>query len=239
MWHNTSTYNIPHSYMTRPIHVWHSSFICDTRPIGIWHDTFMWDMTHSHVTCPIHIRHASRTCDTTHSCVTWLVHMWHASFLRDICVDISVDTSARVVVLATRKQHTATVCCSVVQCAHCNRVLQRVAVCCSVLRCVGIVADIPKRVVIVATWELYTLQHIATARCNSVMQCIAVCWGVFIVIYTPTRLIVVAMRGQHTASHCTTLQQTAPRCNMLQHTATCCNTLPHTATHCRCDARVN
>jgi len=43
-------------------------------------------MTHSYVTWHIHMWHASfinDMCEMTHSYVTWLIRMWHDSFLRD------------------------------------------------------------------------------------------------------------------------------------------------------------
>ena len=41
-------------------------------------------MTHSYVTWLIHMWRASFICDMTHSYVTWLIHMWHDSFICDM-----------------------------------------------------------------------------------------------------------------------------------------------------------
>ena len=78
-----------HSYVTRPIHMWYDSRICDMTHSftieGAWLDC-IWvntsrlvysDTTCEHVTS--HIRHDSFTCCITDSYVTWLVHTWHDS----------------------------------------------------------------------------------------------------------------------------------------------------------------
>ena len=45
--------------------MWHDSFIC------VWHGLFTCDF-------------ASSICDMTHLHVTWLIYMWHDSFIRDM-----------------------------------------------------------------------------------------------------------------------------------------------------------
>jgi len=66
------------------IHTWHDSSVRDVTPsYGIWlinmwrHDLFI------HVTFP---RHCMRWRTTSHPfiCVTWFIHVWHDSFIRDV-----------------------------------------------------------------------------------------------------------------------------------------------------------
>jgi len=72
------------------------------------------------------------------------------------------------------------------------------------------------------------------AVCCSVLQCVAVRGRVYVGYSTISSLNMLFkqhIQGQHTATHCNTLQHTT-ECNTLQHTATHCNTLQPTATHC-------
>jgi len=100
--------DVTHSYVPWLIHMWWcDSFSCImihfscamtqshvSRLIHTWRDSFTCDMTHAHdpsiflvhpfrqisrVTWLILTCHDSVTCVTTHSHVTWLIHMWHDS----------------------------------------------------------------------------------------------------------------------------------------------------------------
>jgi len=49
--------------------MFHSYVWCDITHLYEWHDSFICDVS------------PSFKCDMTHSCVTWLIHMWHDSFV--------------------------------------------------------------------------------------------------------------------------------------------------------------
>jgi len=63
-------------HIQRLIHMWHdcSNVSCLSTT---WYNWFMCLTTHSYMTWLIHMWHDSFICDMTHSYVTWLIHMWH------------------------------------------------------------------------------------------------------------------------------------------------------------------
>jgi len=92
------TCDVSHTHVTCLFHIWHDSFTRDmTHPhvtwlIHTWHDLFTRDMTHSHLPYSHTLPHVTwliykhlhwqtsggtQASATTHSHVTWLIHMWH------------------------------------------------------------------------------------------------------------------------------------------------------------------
>ena len=70
---------VPHSQVQRDDFVWHDLL---TRQNAML--TYMCDMPHAYVTWLIHMWHDSFICDMPHAYVTWLVHMWHDLLICDM-----------------------------------------------------------------------------------------------------------------------------------------------------------
>ena len=89
-----------HLYVTWLIRMWHDSFVCDmthswgTWLMCMWHDSCICGMMHFYMyascrhlgdvtfRCLIHMWYQAWECDVTHSYVTWLMYLWHESFLQ-------------------------------------------------------------------------------------------------------------------------------------------------------------
>ena len=65
------------------LYTWKDAFIRDVTH-SYMTNLIICDMTHLYATWLIHMWHASFIRDMTHSYVTWLIHTWHASFIRDM-----------------------------------------------------------------------------------------------------------------------------------------------------------
>ena len=57
-------------------HVWHDTCTCVTWRI------YVCETTHSYTTCLIHISHVSFMCHDSITWVTWIIDIWHSSFIR-------------------------------------------------------------------------------------------------------------------------------------------------------------
>ena len=75
-----------HRRLCVPVFLLHRVFVQGTHWLMTCnaYASFIHDTTHSCVTWLIHMWHDSFICDRTYSYVTWLVHMWHDSFICDM-----------------------------------------------------------------------------------------------------------------------------------------------------------
>ena len=82
-------FDVPSSYVTWIIHMWHDSYIRDVficeQVVHMWHVWCICGITHSYVTWFVHMWHDSFIHDTTHSYVDMAhSYMWHDSFMCDM-----------------------------------------------------------------------------------------------------------------------------------------------------------
>jgi len=94
-----------HICMRRVTYEWVMSHINESCHIWMSHVTYQWDifvcvgeqlrlqlnivvLSHSYVTWLIHMWHDSFICDMTHSYVTWLIHVWHSAGERSRLLNI-------------------------------------------------------------------------------------------------------------------------------------------------------
>jgi len=158
------------------------------------------------------------------------VDMFHSSFARDVSHSHSSKAQQLTATQNRSLQHTA-VRYSIH--SYSKWPLQCVAVCCSVLECVAVRCNNRNLFILQAAlpdWSSKylgywprsrkdnTLQHTAT-HCNA-LQHIHMCHATqeglngFVIFY----ILTWKLKGQHTVTHCNTLQCTATHYNTLQHT---------------------
>ena len=142
----------------------------------MWHDTSIFDTTHSCVTWRIHIRYNSFMCDMTHSYLARLIHVWHDAFIIII-----------ILILTTLIQDQT----------HCFRLVLLIS------HRLGYQTK---------CWQRNSLQHAAT-RYNTLILLFYDRHGVSDQVLRRTVAV------QYAATRCNT------RCNTLQHAATRCNIL--------------
>jgi len=89
LWHGSCIGDMTHLFVTRLIYWWHDSFLC----MCVQHDSSISHMPHPYVVMPRsmseqgleshawHHSHMTRFVITQEICVTWLIYLWHGSFL--------------------------------------------------------------------------------------------------------------------------------------------------------------